>query len=274
MPPEHRPDQTNHRSAASVVGTAGRCALLVTGSLIATTTYAITIRAELGLGPLFAFQAGIAHHVGVSIGTAVIITGLLFVLVALCLRTQPGVGTLILPFLGGITLDWVLPHIPVIHGLAWRFLAVIVATWIMALGGALMFRGALGVSSYDSVMLGLHKVTHLDLAPLRIGMELTMLVLGWALGGAVGVGTVITGLLIGPGLQFWIRLLGDIPEGAVGVLALHHDHRGRAGALERVSEPDTVADATWEAADSQRPGWLRWWHPNHWTDNVSQAPQS
>jgi len=185
-----------------------RATLLVAGSVVATICYAITIRADLGLGPLFVLQAGVARHVGIAIGTSVMVVGFALVLVALALRSPLGPGTLVLPVLGGLTLDALLPHVPTIHGWPLRMASVVVATWIMALGGAMMIRASVGVSAYDAVMLGLRRALGRPLAPIRIAMEATVLLAGWLLGGPVGVGTVITGLLIGPGIQFWLRIIG------------------------------------------------------------------
>jgi uncharacterized membrane protein YczE len=229
----------------------------------------VTIQAAIGLGPLYAFQDGIARHTGMTIGDAVMVTGVFFVFVALCLKTRPGVGTLVYPFLSGLSLNVMLPHLPHIHGWGLRLPAVVVATVFMAFGGALVFRAALGVSSYDSVMLGLHKVTGRPLAPLRLAMELTMLLAGWVLGGAIGVGTVLTGLMIGPGLQFWIRVLGGLPPtmaaapaagGAApatapgGGEAEHHVAHTPLGILVALVEPPSVEAATYEAAGVDEEG--------------------
>ena len=79
----------------------------------------------------------------------------------------------------------------------------------MALAGALMIRASVGVASYDAVMLGLRRLLGAPLSPIRLAMEAIALLAGWFLGGAIGVGTVITGLLIGPGIQFWLAIIGD-----------------------------------------------------------------
>jgi len=122
---------------------------------------------------------------------------------------------LVLPFLGGASLNAVLPWIPVIHGFAVRFMVVVVATWLMALGGVLVIRAAVGIDAYNAVMLGLQRVTRRPLAPVRIAMELSMLACGWLLGGEVGIGTVVTGLLIGPAMQWWLRVCGvEVPRSA------------------------------------------------------------
>ena len=203
-----KPEPTT--ATADVFGSAfGRVALLLAGSLISTICYAVTIRARIGLGPLYVLQDGIARHAGITIGTSVTLTGFAFVLLAAALRSWPGPGTLILPLLGGVTLDALLPHFPILHGWPLRLAAVVAATWVMALAGALMIRASVGVAAYDAVMLGLRRVLGAPLSPIRLAMEATALVAGWCLGGAIGVGTVITGLLIGPGIQFWLAIVGD-----------------------------------------------------------------
>jgi len=186
----------------------GRVFLLLAGSLISTICYAVTIRAGLGLGPLYVLQDGIARHAGITIGTSVIATGFALVLIAAALRSRPGPGTLALPLLGGATLDALLPHVPVLHGEPLRFAAVVAATWMMAFAGALMIRASVGVAAYDAVMLGLLRVLGRPLSPIRISMEITALGAGWLLGGSIGIGTVLTGLLIGPGIQFWLAVIG------------------------------------------------------------------
>jgi len=154
-------------------------------------------------------QDGLAIQAGIAIGTSVIVIGFALVFVCLALQFRPGPGTLVLPFLGGVTLNALLPHVPTVDGWPLRMGVVILASWIMALGGAMIIRASVGVAAYDAVMLGLRRVTGGPLAPIRLAMEATVLAGGWLLGGSVGVGTVFTGLLIGPGIQFWLRIIGD-----------------------------------------------------------------
>lgn len=180
---------------------------MVLGCLVTTTAYAATIRARLGLGPLFAVQEGIANHTGMSIGTTVMIVGVALMLLAALVRHQPGPGTVVLPFLIGAMVDRILPHIGEINGLAIRFAVVLVGTFFMCCGGALVIRAALGAPAIDGVMLGLTKMTGWPVRRVRLAMEAVMLALGWILGGSIGVGTVITGALVGPSLHFWLNLL-------------------------------------------------------------------
>jgi len=187
---------------------APRFGLLCIGSTISTFCYALTIRAGIGLGPLFVAQDGLARTVHVSIGTSVMVWGVGLILLSLLLRSSLGVGTLVLPFFSGSVLNAILPVLPASHGWPLRVSLVVVSTWFMALGGALVIRASLGPASYDAVMLGLHRVLGRPLAPIRLAMELSVLACGWLLGGLVGVGTLITGLLIGPAMQFWLGWFG------------------------------------------------------------------
>lgn len=187
-----------------------RAALVMGGCTVSSVCYAMTIRAALGLGPLFVVQDGLSIQIGVSIGTAVTITGLGLVAVALALRAWPGPATIAVPFLSGAILNASLPAVPVFHGLALRLGLVALASCLMALGGAMIIRAASGVAAYDLVMLGICKLTRRKVSWVRLAMELTMLVCGWLLGGAVGIGTVITGVLVGPSMQFWLRRVGAL----------------------------------------------------------------
>ena len=175
-------------------------------------------------------------------------------LLALCLRTLPGPGTLAWPFMSGLFLDWVLPRLPVIHGYGLRLFAVLAATLAMALGGACAFRAAIGVSAYDSIMLGLHRVTGRPLAPLRVAMELHRARGRLAPRGRGRRGHHHHRLFIGPAIQFWIRRLGGIPgthaEPTHPATDLRHHP---LAALEAVVEPPEVEAATYEAAGVATP---------------------
>ncbi len=186
---------------------AKRGALVLGGAFISAVCYTATIKADLGLGPLFAVQGGVSEHLGISVGQAVMVVGGTLCLIAALLRTWPGPGTVSLPFIMGVMVDTVLPHMPGINGLAVRVVVVIIASWFMCLGGAMVIRARVGAAAPDLCMLALSARTGRTNRTVRLALEGSWLVLGWLLGGTIGLGTVITGLLIGPALHFWIQLL-------------------------------------------------------------------
>lgn len=190
-----------------------RIALIVAGAAVSAVMYAVTIKADLGLGPLYVVQEGIAGHLGITIGQSVMVAGSTLCVLSMLMKEWPGFGTVTLPFLMGSMVDATLPHTPEISGLALRVLVVVVASFFMAFGGALIIRSRLGAAAPDLVMLGLSRLTKQNNRNVRLAMEATFIGTGWLLGGKVGVGTVITGAMIGPALHFWIqRLHSESPE--------------------------------------------------------------
>jgi uncharacterized membrane protein YczE len=177
------------------------------GCAVSAVCFVVTVRAELGLGPLFVVQDGVHQVLGISLGQSVMLVGTALVVAALLLRGGLGLGTFALPLVMGAMIDLLLPHLGTIDELGTRVLACTVASWCITLGGAMVIKARLGIAALDGVMMGLHRITGWPIGPLRLGMEATMLGTGWLLGGAVGLGTVIMGALIGHGLQFWMRVL-------------------------------------------------------------------
>lgn len=194
---------------------AGRALLLVGGTLLSTICFALTIRADLGLGPLYAVQDGFARLVGMTLGQSVIVVGVALVLLAALLGKRPGPGTIIVPVVTGIALGPTVEWMPTIEGLGMRIAVVVVASWLLGLGGVIVVRAALGMAALDAVMLGLQRYVPHPVGRVRLAMEAAMLLVGWWLGGAIGVGTVITGLVIGPAMQFWFELTGPSPDQAL-----------------------------------------------------------
>jgi uncharacterized membrane protein YczE len=186
---------------------AARVALVFAGAAISAVAFTATIKADLGLGPLFAVQQGISEHLHITLGHAVMVAGATLCVVAALLRTWPGPGTVSLPFIVGVIVDAVLPHMPDLNGIVVRLLVVVVGTSMMTLGGALVIRARIGAAAPDLCMLALSQRTGRSNRAVRLAMEGSWLVMGWLLGGTIGVGTVITGLLIGPSLHFWIQVV-------------------------------------------------------------------
>jgi len=182
--------------------------MLALGSLIASACYALTIRAHLGLGPLFVIQDGLSRKLGISVGSAVIIVGVVMLAGTCLVRSWPGPGTVAIILLGGVLIDAILPHVPDLDGIWVRTFTVAGATFVMTFGGALIIIAGLGVHPLDGVMLGLVRILDRPVGAVRLALEASMLIVGALLGGAVGIGTLITCVLIGPGLQVWLRVLG------------------------------------------------------------------
>lgn len=161
---------------------------------------ALTVRADLGLGPWDVLHQGIAERTGLGIGVAGILVGFAVMLVALPLGAKVGLTTLVNVVLVGLVIDGTLAVLPDVSArpLRWALLAAGVVCG--GLGTALYLVPALGAGPRDGLMTAL-AARGPSVRLVRTGIELTALALGLLLGGTVGPGTVVWALLVGPVVQ-------------------------------------------------------------------------
>lgn len=172
---------------------------------------ALMLRAALGLDPWDVFHQGVSGQVGLSIGMVVNLTGLVVLLLWIPLRQRPGIGTVANVVMIGTAMDLTLRVLPSIEGLAWQVAALILSIVANGFAGALYIGAGLGPGPRDGLMTGLARRTGWSLRLVRTGIEVTVLALGWALGGTVGVGTLLYAFGIGPLVQFFLPMV-SIPE--------------------------------------------------------------
>jgi uncharacterized membrane protein YczE len=190
-----------------------RLVRLFAGYLLIAIAIALNVRCTLGLGPLFVVFQGLQRHGLATIGTATIVTNVVLLIVAMALRERPGVGTLGQVFLVGPMTDLALLATPHVHSLGARVAYLLAAFVILCVGAAFYLSADLGAGPYDAVMQGLYRNSRrLPLAVVRLFMESTALLIGWLLGGDVGVGTLLIGLGIGPGIAFGLRRMRAMPQ--------------------------------------------------------------
>lgn len=168
---------------------------------------ALFVRAGLGLDPWDVFHYGVAKHLGLDLGTTVILVSIPVLLLWIPLRQWPGFGTISNAIWIGIATNIFLAVIPTPHSLAVRIVMLPTALVINAIGGALYIGSQLGPGPRDGLMTGLHLRTGISLRLVRTSLEVTVLSVGWLLGGVVGIGTVLYAVSIGPLVQFFLRHL-------------------------------------------------------------------
>lgn len=191
---------------------------------------------EFGIGPWDVFHYGLFLQFGLTVGTWSIIAGLLIVTVSSVIqKTWPQVGTLLNMVLIGLFIDffnWILPE-P--ETLIMQFIIFIAGTFVIALGIGIYVAPDIGAGPRDSLMLLITKATGWKVASVRNGIEIIVAILGFALGGPVGAGTVFTALFLGtfvgytlPQAKLWLQYLimkGDLYEDIYQrpLRANHHD---------------------------------------------------
>jgi uncharacterized membrane protein YczE len=187
--------------------TTRRLLQLALGLTVYGVSMAMMLRSGLGLDPWDVFHYGVAEHLPVSFGTVVIIVGAVVLLLWIPLRQWPGLGTIANVFVIGLATDAALAVIEAPEGLLARSALLLGGILLNGLAGAMYIGSQFGPGPRDGLMTGLVARTGGSIRVVRTAIEVAVLVVGWALGGVVGVGTVLYALLIGPVVQAFLPLL-------------------------------------------------------------------
>lgn len=188
-----------------------RFAALVLGLAIFATGVVALLVSDLGLAPWDVLHQGLAERTALSFGQANIAVGLLVLALAWSLGARVGAGTVANAILVGVFVDLLLTVEPIgtlsEEGLAARIALLVAGVALLGLGSALYIGAGLGAGPRDSLMVVGARRTPLRIGGTRAAIELTALAVGFALGGTVGVGTVVFALAIGPLVESSFRLL-------------------------------------------------------------------
>ena len=176
---------------------ASRLAQLYAGLLLYGFSSSLLVLGGLGLDPWDVFHQGLAKQLGLGIGTWAIIVGVAVLLLWIPLRQRPGVGTVSNVVAIGGVMDVVLWLVPSPHDLAVRILCLVAGVFLNGVATGAYIGAGLGPGPRDGLMTGLAARGH-SIRVVRTSIEVTVLVIGWFLGGTVGVGTVVYALSIGP----------------------------------------------------------------------------
>ena len=159
---------------------------------------ALLIAAGVGVSPWTVLAQGITHVTGWSIGFATFITSFVVLFCWIPLRQVPGIGTILNAVIIALVLEFLLPFLPTFDNFMLQLGEAVLGVLVTGFGGGLYLIANFGPGPRDGLMTGLQKVTDLPIAWVRSGLELTVIAAGWALGGSVGLGTVLFALGIGP----------------------------------------------------------------------------
>ena len=165
---------------------------------------ALMVRGDLGLPPWDVFHQGIEQHTSLTMGQVTIVVGAAIMLLWIPLRETPGVGTVLNVVVIGSSVDLFLWCIPEIGPMWQRVAAMLIGAWLFGPGSGWYIGAGLGPGPRDGLMTGLAR-RGVPVAVARGGIEITVLVIGWLLGGTVGVGTIVFTATIGPNVAWFLR---------------------------------------------------------------------
>ena len=172
---------------------------------------ALLIQSTIGNSPWSVFAQGLSLRTPLSVGEATAITSIAVLLLWIPLKERPGFGTLANIALIAVFIQVGVDHIPKIEmNILLQILYVLIGIGLVGMGSALYITCGLGPGPRDGAMTGLHYRTGVRVGRVRMAIEVTVLVIGFLMGGTVGLGTALFALLIGQSVAISLGILARL----------------------------------------------------------------
>ena len=168
---------------------------------------AIIIASAAGVSPWTVLADGISRHTDWSIGFSTMIISFAILVLWIPLRQKPGMGTILNALIIAFMIDFSLPYLSSPTTLGWQLFQACIGVLVVGLSSGIYLAANLGPGPRDGLMTGLQRVTGFPIAWVRIAIEVAAVACGWYLGGAVGAGTVIFALGVGPCVALGILMV-------------------------------------------------------------------
>lgn len=188
----------------------GTLLVLVVGLSFFGLGEALIVQGGLGVSPWTVLAQGLSVRTGLTIGWTSLVIGAVVLALWIPLRERPGLGTLVNILVISAVLEVGVRTLPAPSAPALQAVFVLLGVGSVGLGSGLYLTCNLGPGPRDGWMTGLHHRTGWPVSRVRMGIEALVLVLGWLLGGTVGLGTVVFALLIGPSVGLGLRSVGHL----------------------------------------------------------------
>ncbi len=177
------------------------------GLLIFGIGEALLIAAGAGVSPWTVFAQGISNISGWSIGVSTFAVSVGVLLLWIPLSQTPGLGTILNAIIISAAIGFSLPYLPHPELYFFKFIESLIGILLVGLGSGLYLIANLGPGPRDGLMTGIQRITNFPVAWVRTGMEILVVILGWFLGGVVGLGTLLFALGIGPAVSLGLYLV-------------------------------------------------------------------
>lgn len=179
---------------------------LIVGLLLFGFGIALMAEAGLGLGPWEAFHQGLGRLTGHEIGTISVLLGIPILLLWWPLGERPGIGTLLNVVLIGSATNVGIALLPTGVGVDVQLAMMLAGLVTIGIGSGLYLAADLGAGPRDGLMTGIHRRFGWSIRRARTFIEVAVLVLGWLLGGTIGLGTLAFAFGIGPLVQVFLAV--------------------------------------------------------------------
>ena len=161
-----------------------------------------------GASPWSVLAQGISLNLGFSIGIITFFLSIAVLVFWIPLKQKPGIGTILNALIVALMIDVCIKFIPTPENYISQLFLAIIAVLTVGFGGGIYLVANLGAGPRDGLMVGLQKKTNLPIAAVRAFLEITVVSIGWYLGGTAGVGTLLFAFGIGPAVALGLFIVG------------------------------------------------------------------
>jgi len=171
---------------------------------------ALMIAAGFGVSPWLVLAEGMSQITGFSIGLTTFFISAMVLLLWIPLKQTPGLGTLLNALIIAVVIDYSLPWLPSPQALFFKGLECLAGIVMVGFGSAIYLMAHLGPGPRDGLMTGLQRVTQYPIARVRTSIEIAVVMLGFFLGGTVGLGTFLFAFVIGPTVSAGLFVVSNL----------------------------------------------------------------
>ena len=160
-----------------------------------------------GASPWSVLAQGISLNVNLSIGTITLLISIAVLILWIPLGQKPGMGTIFNALIIAIMIDLCIKYVPTPSNYIHQLLLAVISVITVGIGGGIYLVSNLGAGPRDGLMIGLQKLTNFPIAVVRATLEISVVSIGWYLGGTVGIGTLLFAFGIGPCVALGLYLV-------------------------------------------------------------------
>ena len=163
-----------------------------------------------GASPWSVLAQGISLNINLSIGTITLLISIAVLILWIPLGQKPGMGTIFNALIIALMIDLCIKYVPTPTNYYNQLILAIVSVITVGVGGGIYLVSNLGAGPRDGLMVGLQNKTNLPIALVRATLEITVVSVGWYLGGTVGIGTLLFAFGIGPCVALGLYLVDKL----------------------------------------------------------------
>ena len=183
---------------------------LILGLFLFGLGESLIITASIGMSPWTVLAEGLSLTSGLSIGALTFLISLAVLLIWIPLKQKAGIGTVLNVIIIAAVIEWSLPYLPHPETYLMQVLQAILGTLVVGFASGIYLIANLGPGPRDGLMTGCQRVTNLPIAWVRVFLEITVISIGWVLGGTIGVATVIFAFGVGPAVSLGLYFIASI----------------------------------------------------------------